>query len=390
MTGSLKRPRPALFESFFLAGFECSSHRERDGRRLDLIASTKHDVFAERDYRVVRDLGMRAVRDGLRWHCMEKGPGQYDFSSALAMVRAAKATGVQVIWDLFHYGWPDDIDILKPEFVSRFAKFARAFTTLIKNETDETPFISPVNEPSFMSWAGGDAGFLYPFAKGHDGDIKAQLVRAAIEAIENIRDVIPGARIVQCEPAIHIAPNEKRTADEAPAEAYRLAQFQALDMLVGRVAPELGGRPEYLDILGVNFYYNNEWVNFGEPLYTFHPRYRAFQDILKEFYDRYERPLFVSETGIEGLSRPGWLAYISAEVRCAMDRGVPVEGICLYPILNHPGWADDRHCYNGLLDYADEQGRRDVYEPLARELACQQKIFQSNCEDRREADKQYA
>jgi hypothetical protein len=161
-------------------------------------------------------------------------------------------------------------------------------------------------------------------------------------------------------------------------------------MLIGRVAPELGGRPEYLDILGVNFYFNNEWVNFGETLYTFHPRYRAFQEILKEFYDRYQRPLFVAETGIEGLSRPGWLAYICAEVRCAMDRGVPVEGICLYPILNHPGWADDRHCYNGLLDYAGEHGNRDVYEPLARELASQQKIFQTMCEDQREADKQYA
>jgi hypothetical protein len=53
----------------------------------------------------------------------------------------------------------------------------------------------------------------------------------------------------------------------------------------------------------------------------------------------------------------------------AMANGVPVEGICLYPILNHPGWDDDRHCYNGLFDYADATGRREAFGPLADEIA---------------------
>ena len=35
--------RPRLFDSFFGAGFECSSHRRRDGHQLDLIAATGHD-----------------------------------------------------------------------------------------------------------------------------------------------------------------------------------------------------------------------------------------------------------------------------------------------------------------------------------------------------------
>ena len=53
----------------------------------------------------------------------------------------------------------------------------------------------------------------------------------------------------------------------------------------------------------------------------------------------------------------------------AMAAGVPVEGVCLYPIVNHPGWDDDRHCYNGMFDYADGRGNREVYEPLAEEVA---------------------
>ncbi len=385
-----------LFDSFFLAGFECSTHRLRDGRRLDVICETKHDEMAERDYRSLRELGICAVRDGIRWHLIETRPEQYNFSSVLPMLRAASRAGVQVIWDLFHYGWPGDLDIFSPVFVTRFGKLARTFASIVKSETNDLPFFSPVNEPSFVAWAGGDAGFLNPFATGRDAEIKAQLIRAEIEAIENIWDIIPGARIVQCEPAIHIVPNKKRRNDAASAEGYRVAQFQALDMLTGRIAPELGGRPEYLDILGLNFYSNNEWVNFGKTIYAFHPDYRPLQEILKEFYERYERPLFISETGIEGMFRPGWLAYVCAEVRCALDRGVPIEGICLYPIANHPGWDNGRHCHNGLFDYCDVQGDRELYQPLARELKCQQamfaEFFERDCIARNSAaqDNQYA
>jgi hypothetical protein len=104
-------------------------------------------------------------------------------------------------------------------------------------------------------------------------------------------------------------------------------------------------------------------------------RYRPVWQMLKEFYERYRRPIFIAETGIEDTARPAWLRYVSHEVRRAMRTGVPVQGICLYPILNHPGWEDDRHCFNGLWDYADEQGEREVYEPLAKELAAQQQLI---------------
>lgn len=41
--------RASTFNSFFMAGFECSAHRRRDRRRLDLIAATDHDRFVTAD-----------------------------------------------------------------------------------------------------------------------------------------------------------------------------------------------------------------------------------------------------------------------------------------------------------------------------------------------------
>jgi hypothetical protein len=65
-----------LFDSYFLAGFECSSHRRQDGRRLDLIAATGHDHAVIQDYRSMLEHGIRTVRDGVRWHLIETVPGR--------------------------------------------------------------------------------------------------------------------------------------------------------------------------------------------------------------------------------------------------------------------------------------------------------------------------
>jgi len=103
--------------------------------------------------------------------------------------------------------------------------------------------------------------------------------------------------------------------------------------------------------------------------------------MLKEVYNRYRRPVFIAETGIEGDARPSWLRYIGQEARAAAALGVPLEGLCLYPILDYPGWGDDRHCYSGLWGYADNQGRREIYEPLALELAHQQHLWTTQRRD---------
>lgn len=51
-------------------------------------------------------------------------------------------------------------------------------------------------------------------------------------------------------------------------------------------------------------------------------------------------------------------------------------GVCLYPILNHPGWDDDRHCYNGLWDYANGSGERAAHAPPLEEVLRQQDLVE--------------
>jgi beta-glucosidase/6-phospho-beta-glucosidase/beta-galactosidase len=364
-----------LFQSFFVGGFECSTHRLRSGRRLDLLRSTRHDELAASDYRLLQQYGIRTARDGLRWHLIEQG-GRLDFSSALPMFAAARETGMQVIWDLWHYGWPDDIDLFSAAFVERFARFAGEAVARLSDYV-ERPLISPINEISFFSWAGGSAGIFNPFAIGRGDEVKRQLVRATVEAGAVMRHVNPNVRLFQVDPMINVVPRSASPDEAREAEGYRGSQFAAWDMLLGRLEPELGGHEALIDVIGVNYYIHNQWELNGRMIVPSDRRYRHVHAMLAETYARYRRPLFVAETGIEDETRPAWLRYMGKEVFTAIHNGVPVEGLCLYPIVNHPGWDDDRHCHNGLFDYADQRGVRAVFQPLADELARQSVLIES-------------
>ena len=370
-------PVPALLESrrlnsFFIGGFECASHRRGDNRRLDLAQSTGHEANAAADYSALARHGIRTVRDGLRWHRIETAPGHYDWSSFLPMLRAARETGTQVIWDLAHYGWPDHLDIWSPAFADSFAAFARAAAGVIRSETDTEPFYVPVNEISFWAWAGGSVAYINPLAEARGDELKLALARAALAAIDAVRSVDPRAQILCAEPAINIAPRSRSRVDIAAARDYRDSQYDALDMLLGRRRPDLGGADDRVDMVGLNFYIHNQWTDGDLALALDHPDYRPLRDILTEVHRRYDRPVLMAETGIEGDTRAPWLRVMASEVAAAQQAGVPVEGLCLYPVTDYPGWVDDRYCPTGLLGYADDRGARPEDPPLVAELAALQ------------------
>src|SRR4051812_8299387 len=358
-----------------MGGFECSTHLRKRDDRLDLIAATRHDLTAAADYEQLHALGLRTVRDGLRWHLIERSTGRYDWSSFVGMLRGAHASGVQVIWDLFHYGWPDGLDIFDAGFVDRFAAFSAAAASIIRDESDAVPFYCPVIEISYFAWAGGAKRLMNPFRTDQAAALKQQLVRASIAAIEAVRAVDRRARIVHAEPIIHVEPQSGRDIDAA--NAFRTSQFEALDMLSGRLCPELGGRPSYLDLLGVNFYPDNQWFLNGSTIPMGHHRYKALSALLQEIHERYDRPVVITETGAEGSARSAWLHYVVQEVVSARSTKVPIEGLCLYPITDYPGWTDGRLCQTGLLGVADGAGRRSLDARLATELKASARLLRN-------------
>ena len=62
----------------------------------------------------------------------------------------------------------------------------------------------------------------------------------------------------------------------------RVSQFEAYDMLMGRQEPELGGSPDMVDVVGVNFYPHNQWYWLGGTIPMGHHEYRPLADMLAE------------------------------------------------------------------------------------------------------------
>jgi hypothetical protein len=371
--------RRPLFGSFFLAGFECSDHRLEDGRRLNLLASTRHDEYAAADYARVRALGMSACRDGVSWMRAEPRPGVFDFRCFVPRFAAAHGpSGLShVIWDLMHFGYPEHVDVFAVDFPDRFASFAAAVASFMRDQPHcpPAPWFSLINEMSFFSWAAGDVACMHPFAVARGDELKVQLVLATIAGIERIREVFPHARFLHAEPLIRIvaAPEHPRTFRRV--ECDNALQYEALDMLAGRVWPRLGGHPRYLDVVGINYYPDNQFMLDGTTIRRDDARYTPLSELLLESARHYERPMLISETGCEGDARAGWLRYVCEQSLIAIERGCELHGITCYPILNHPGWVDDRRCLNGLWDYADEHGERAIHEPLALELMRQEPVL---------------
>ena len=304
--------------------------------------ATSHDRHVESDYRQCAELGLRTLRDGLRWHLIEKSPGKYDWSSWMPALEAAEHQGLQIIWDLFHYGSPDCIDQAAPDFPQRFTDFAIAALELQQSISGRPPVVCPLNEINFLSWA-VEEGYFPKVGPDEQGWFKRHLVRAGIMAARAIKKRLPEATIVWAEPLIHIAPHDKRRPTMRAAERNLQGMYEAYDWIMGLAEPELDGDPSLVDVVGLNFYPHNQWYFKGPTIPMGHHEYQPLADMVVDVAKRYGKPVFISETGAEGSGRPAWLHYVCDEVRAARP-GDGRPGHLPLPRHGLPGWDNSRHC----------------------------------------------
>lgn len=377
-------PAASPFRSFWMGGYEGADHINGHGDALDLVRATGHDRRLDLDYRGARRLGLRCVRESIGWRLTERAPDEWDFSRAIRMAQAARRNGLQVLWTLMHYGIPRDLSLLDDALIPRFARFAAAAVRALKPYATGPRFYTPINEISFLAWASaathdmGPAG-LQPHAVGHDPsrdhgyEVKRRLVRATLAAMAAIRDVDADARCLHIDPVVHVVPDGDTDALRQLAERTASYQWQALDMLAGRLEPALGGHPAALDWIGLNHYHSSQWeVPSGQPL-AWHlgdPRRQALAELLQRAWARYGRPLLVAETGHFGRGRADWLHDIAGQARQAMDAGVPLGGVCLYPLLDRPDWqAPDRWHRSGLWHVTRDGNGQPVGRRVMRRYA---------------------
>ncbi len=350
-----------MFNTFFLAGFEGTTGYNKNRQWIDEVVATQHDRFVQDDYARLRAIGIGAVRESVRWPLVDRR-GRYDFSSLNPVIQAAREHEIEVLYDLFHFGYPDDLDLFSNTFSSRFADYSYAVARYVAANTSGVCYFAPVNEPSFLAWAAGEAGLFAPHLCGRGWELKVRLIEAAIQGINAIWSASSATRIVNIDPICRIVTRSLKDEAHAEVEAFNSAVFQGWDMLSGRLNPELGGSPKHLGIIGANYYWTNQWEvgNSGSPLLDDDERRWPLNKLLTSVWRRYGAEMLLTETAHIGERRGDWIRELATEVEDLITQGVPINGVCLYPIIGMHDWhSTEEWPRMGLWDLVRKGDRLD-------------------------------
>jgi beta-glucosidase/6-phospho-beta-glucosidase/beta-galactosidase len=358
----MKITEPNL-SSFFIAGFECTYAKAEEGKRFDLLKASRHDEMIREDYEMIAKHGITTVREGLSWSQIDEGKGVYDFSRFEPMMKVGKELGIQQLWDLNHFDFPDHLDPFSDAFVKAFGEYAKHVIELIRKYQKGTLYITPFNEISFFAWM-SDRGLWAPYAKGQGDEYKKRLVKAALHAMDSIWEVDKDVQFLHIDPFMYRQPLRVRSKEEQDFcnNFNEHVRFHAWDMICGKAFPELGGDPKYLNIVGINYYfYNQQLVGLQKEVdkdeYIFrslslnHPKRVPLHEIISIVYERYKKPIIITETGSYRNRRPTWWEYILKEVDTTLEKGVPLYGVCSYPTLDILSGAGFIIPKSGLWDF---------------------------------------
>ncbi|MBD0289820.1 MAG: sugar nucleotide-binding protein [Thermoleophilia bacterium] len=394
------------------AGAECTVNRVRD-EFVDQLALTGHDRRLT-DLDLVAALGARAMRVPVLWErTAPRGPSRADWSWADERLTRVRELSLRPIVGLLHHGsGPRGTSLVDPAFPELLAEYARTVAGRYPWVEDWTP----VNEPLTTARFSGLYGHWYPHGRDERAFASSLLgqCRAVVLAMRAIREVVPGARLVQTEDVGKTFATG-RLAYQARFENER--RWLTFDLLAGTLdregavavwLREYGGVSEDElswfaenacppDIVGVNHYLSSE--RFLDERLERYPREahggnrrQAYADvlaarvrlqgpdgpaeILRDAWARYRLPVAVTEAhnGCTREEQLRWLREVWGSAELVRGEGADIRAVCCWSVFGAVGWdrlvASREGRYEpGLYDVSTGNPRPTALVPLARALA---------------------
>jgi hypothetical protein len=91
-----------------------------------------------------------------------------------------------------------------------------------------------------------------------------------------------------------------------------------------------------------------------QALYPDDDRIKPLCELLHLVWERYKCPLIIGETSGMNEGRDAWLRDVMEESLAAVNRGIDLHGICLFPAVDMPDWHTGKWLHNGLCDIVEE------------------------------------
>lgn len=397
---------PALW-----AGVEATVNRVGN-RYSDQLERSGHALRIS-DLDRLASLGVESVRYPVLWErTAPRSLDEFDWRWADERLNALRGLGIKPIVGLLHHGsGPPYTSLLDPEFPEKLARFAGAVAQRFPWVEDYTP----VNEPLTTARFSCLYGHWYPHKRDPLLFAKALLAqcRATVLAMREIRKVNPHARLIQTE-------DLGRTYSTRPL-AYQ-AEFEnergwlTFDLLTGRLnrdkrmwqyfehvginADELKwflDNPSPPDILGLNHYVTSQRFldhriarypvhchgGNGQQIYADVEAVRAFpagmleaKALIKEVWDRYERPLAITEAHLACTREEQlrWFKEIWDAAQSLKDEGVDIRAVTAWAAFGSFDWnslltRDDGFYESGVFDLRSTVPRPTALAKMMKTIA---------------------
>ena len=316
----------------FLENSDFVRRKKKSLYRQDEVNLIRHDEFLDIDYQLMVSAGCVGIRDAARWYISNPAPGVYDWTWLDQVVTAAERHQLKLYLDLWHYGYPDWMDILSPEAPLQFADFA----SQIARRYPSLEYYCVCNEPSLLVELGGRKGKWSPFLHKTDPSaFRRQISKMIIEASKSILAVKPDAVMVIPEPW---------HATDRISEDYQAA---VLDTVLGLCDPELGGCNDLVTIIGLNHYRDSTLPPFHRLLINAQKRWPTKQ-------------LWITETSgpPKGWQQAEWFWWMLTETRLAAMSGINIPVFTWAPAISMYDWVNEKvQLHNGIW-ILDENGQR--------------------------------
>ena len=335
LDAALEPTFPAIKPLELWAFLENSDFVRRKGDSLyrqDEVRLIRHDEFLEGDYQLLAEAGCIGVRDAAWWYISHPAPNTFDWTWLDQVVIAAEKFNLKLYLDLWHYGYPDWLDILSPDAPVHLAEFARH----IAQRYPSLQYYCVCNEPSLLIEMGGRQGQWGPFLQEENPSaFRCQVSRMIIEASKAILEVKPDA--------VLIIPEPWHATDRIPEDE----QAAVLDTILGLRDPDLGGCSDLVTIIGLNHYRDSTLPPFHRLLINAQKRWPTKQ-------------LWVTETSgpPTGWQQAEWFWWILAETRLAAVSGVNVPVFTWAPAISMYDWVDEEQQLHNGIWIIDENGKR--------------------------------
>jgi hypothetical protein len=354
-TQTLPQPRHDIFGLApmelwaFLENSDFVRLREGSLYRQDEVELIRHDQFLDDDFRLMAEIGCKGVRDAARWYKTHLAPTRFAWDWIDRVVETADKYNQHLYLDLWHYGYPDWLDILSPDAPKHFADFAAA----IAERYPKLIHYCVCNEPSLLLELGGRQGVWQPFLRNSDATpFRQQICRMIIAASKVILDITPDALLILPEPW--------HATDTNPEDN----QAAVIDTVMGLRDPQLGGEDRLVSVIGLNHYRDS----------TLPPFHRLILNAARRWA---HKPLWITETSGPpiGWQQAEWFWWMMSETRLANIAGAHTAVFTWAPAISMYDWIDERvQLHNGIWIIGDDgaripNGRMIDAIALAREYA---------------------